>query len=229
MASDDCTCRRKYATLLRRAVLTLLVSAALVTLCYFLCDRPVAYYMHDRHFDRFAVLLWLTYIPMAFDAIAPIILVLAAMKLTWASWTRFDRTLIAASVSIMIGVGFEYYLKFLFGRYWPETWVDHNPSLIGDGAYGFHPFHGGSDYGSFPSGHTARTFAVLSVIAGAYPAWRWPCFAVCGLVIVGLIGMNYHFVGDTIGGAALGTLTAMYAFYLFQLDRHRQLNDGMET
>ena len=31
-------------------------------------------------------------------------------------------------------------LAYAFGRYWPDTWVHDNPSLIRDGAYGFHPF-----------------------------------------------------------------------------------------
>jgi membrane-associated phospholipid phosphatase len=111
----------------------------------------------------------------------------------------------------MVAIAFEYYLKFLFGRYWPETWIEDNPSLIGSDAYGFHPFHFGEAYGSFPSGHTARTFAVLSVVWLAYPALRWPCIAVCGAVVVGLVGMNYHFVGDTVGGACLGWLTGAYS------------------
>jgi membrane-associated phospholipid phosphatase len=117
----------------------------------------------------------------------------------------------------MVAVAFEFYLKFLFGRYWPETWVDDNPSLIGDGAYGFHPFHFGPAYGSFPSGHTARTVAVASVLWAAYPRWRLAWTAVAASVAVGRVGMNYHFVGDTIGGAFLGALTGMYAALFFRV------------
>ncbi len=63
---------------------------------------------------------------------------------------------------------------YVFGRDWPETWIDNNPSLIRDGAYGFHPFHGNSAYGSFPSGHTARTLAVAAVVWIAYLAGVGP-------------------------------------------------------
>jgi membrane-associated phospholipid phosphatase len=119
----------------------------------------------------------------------------------------------------MVTVCFEYYLKFLFGRYWPETWIDNNPSLIGNNAYGFHPFSFGSAYGSFPSGHTARLFAVLWVVQVAYPAWRWVCGLVATMVIIGLLGMDYHFVGDIIGGVILGTLVGAYAAFFFSLNR----------
>jgi membrane-associated phospholipid phosphatase len=217
-ASEDDNGQQTGAMLLSRAVMTLVSCAVLVTFCYFFVDRPVAYYIHARQINKSAALERLTHIPMAFDVIAPIVLVLAAVKRAWAPWTRLDRTLVAASVSLVIAVFFEHYLKILFGRYWPETWVEDNPSLIGNGSYGFHLFHAGPIYGSFPSGHTARAFAALSVIAGAYPMWRWPCLAVCGFVMAALVGMDYHFVGDTIGGAALGTLTGMYALYFFQLE-----------
>jgi membrane-associated phospholipid phosphatase len=145
------------------------------------------------------------------QSLAPAILVLVAVKLAWSPLTRVKKTLVAASLSLMVAVAFEYYLKFLFGRYWPETWVNNNPSLIGNGSYGFHAFHFGEAYGSFPSGHTARTFAAMSVVWLAYPRWWWLCVALCGSVIFGLVGMNYHFVGDTGGGAYLGSVTGMYA------------------
>jgi membrane-associated phospholipid phosphatase len=105
----------------------------------------------------------------------------------------------------------------LFGRYWPETWTENNPSLIGDGAYGFHPFHSGPWFGSFPSGHTLRAVSFLSVFWIVYPRWWSFWAAVCLSVIVGLVGMNYHFVGDTVGGAFLGALTGTYTTRFFRL------------
>jgi membrane-associated phospholipid phosphatase len=127
--------------------------------------------------------------------------------------------LFAAAVNLYITLVFKDHLKFAFGRYWPDTWLKTpNPSLVQDGAYGFHPFHGGEAFDSFPSGHTARIFAILSVVWIAAPRWRWLCVLGCGSVIVGLVGMNYHFVGDVIGGAGLGTITGMYAAHFFQLD-----------
>jgi membrane-associated phospholipid phosphatase len=214
--------------LMRRVTVALPVCALLVTLAYLFVDRPVAWLVHDRHLNRFAVLEWMTHAAMAFDALAPVVVVLAAVRLAFAPLTRLERTLFAAAISLMVAVAFEYYLKFLFGRYWPETWVDGNPSLIRDNAYGFHPFHFGPAYSSFPSGHTARTVAVLWVIWGAYPRWAWLCIAATAAVVVGLVGMNYHFVGDTIGGAFLGAFTGMYAARFFRLSPDVRVRPGYE-
>jgi membrane-associated phospholipid phosphatase len=193
------------------------VCALLVTLAYFFVDRPVAFFVHEHQLNRIAALEWLTHTAMAFDSLAAVIVLLATVRLAFGPLTRLEWTLFAAAISLMVAVALEYYLKFLFGRYWPDTWVEDNPSLIRDNAYGFHPFHFGSAYGSFPSGHTARTVAVLWVLGAAYPRWGWQYVLVTGSVVVGLVGLNHHFVGDTVGGAFLGAWTGMYAARLFRV------------
>ena len=60
------------------------------------------------------------------------------------------------SCAILIAGVLTHELKEVFGRAWPETWIDKNPSYFGNGAYGFFPFHGGRGYASFPSGHRRR-------------------------------------------------------------------------
>lgn len=207
-----------FKTLLRHSALGLLATAVLVTLAYFFVDRPVAYFVHDHEINQYDFLEWLTYPAMVFNTLGPTVAALAAIQLAWKPLTRWQTTLFAASISIMVAVAFEYDLKCLFGRYWPETWVNNNPSLIQDNAYGFHLFHIGSAYGSFPSGHTARAFAVMSVVWMAYPRWWWLGALVCAGVMVGLVGKNYHFVGDTIGGAFLGWVIGAYTCRLFRLD-----------
>ena len=88
---------------------------------------------------------------------------------------RWEKVVVVACVSLVLAEQFRGSLAYAFGRYWPETWINDNPSLIRDGAYGFHPFHHGIAYDSFPSGHTARTLVVAAVIWIAYPRWRWAC------------------------------------------------------
>jgi membrane-associated phospholipid phosphatase len=206
-----------FRTLLRRVGVALPVCALLVTLAYFVVDRPIAFLVHDRHLNRFAVLEWLTHTVTGLDALAPVVVCLAAIRLAFGPLSRLERAVLAAALSLMVTFAYMYYLKFLFGRYWPETWVNDNPSLIRDNAYGFHPFHFEPAYGSFPSGHTARTVAALWVLGTAYPRWGWLCVVGAVSVAVGLVGMNYHFVGDTIGGAFLGACTGMYAARCFRV------------
>jgi membrane-associated phospholipid phosphatase len=208
-----------FRTLLRRVAVSLVACCLLVTLAYHFVDRPVAFFVQEHRLNRPAALEWMTHTAMAFDALAALTVVLTAVRLALGQPSRLERTLFAAALSLMAAVALEFYLKPLFGRYWPQTWVTDNPSLIRDDAYGFHPLHSGSAYGSFPSGHTARAVAFLWVVWAAYPRWGWLCLLAVVSVAVGLVGMNYHFVGDTIGGAFLGACTGMYAARLAGVSR----------
>jgi membrane-associated phospholipid phosphatase len=89
--------------------------------------------------------------------------------------------------------------------------------LIADGVYGFHPFHFGKAYQSFPSGHAAATLAVLSILWLSRPRWRGLCATAGGIVCIALVGLNLHFVGDVIAGAMLGSVTGVYATRIFSL------------
>ena len=121
-----------------------------------------------------------------------------------------EKVVVVACVSLVLAEQFRGSLAYAFGRYWPETWINGNPSLIGDAAYGFHPFHHGVAYDSFPSGHTARTLAVATVVWIAYPRWRWVCGLASLAVAVDLLGLDYHFVGDVIAGGFVGGIIGAY-------------------
>ena len=82
--------------------------------------------------------------------------------------------------------------------------------MIGTGAYGFHPFHSGPGYKAFPSGHAAVVFSVAAILWFSYPRGRWCYGLVCAAMSAALVGLNYHFVGDVIGGAVLGSITGAW-------------------
>jgi membrane-associated phospholipid phosphatase len=115
-----------------------------------------------------------------------------------------------ACLSLIVADEFRTSLGDLCGRYWPETWFDDNPSLIGNGTYGFHPFERGDDIGSFPSGHAARILGFASVWWIAMPQSRAVSTLVCVPMLVSLVAMNYHFVGDVIAGSTLGGIVGAY-------------------
>jgi membrane-associated phospholipid phosphatase len=205
--------------LLLRSLAALGVCAALVALCYFLVDTRVAIFVHDHDLRQFDILRLVTLPPPVLETWAPAVMAALAVRRVFGPFTRWELTLLVACVSLLVGVQFKDTLKFCFGRYWPDTWINNNPSLIGDGAYGFHPFadeHGMKEYGwygSFPSGHTERCVAIAAVYWVAYPRWYWRalCVALPGAVAVGLVGMNYHFVGDVVGGVFAGGIVGVYA------------------
>ena len=139
---------------------------------------------------------------------APLLLTLLIIRRAGGPWRRWQHVLFLACVSLIVADQFRQSMGDLFGRYWPETWHDNNPSLIGTGAYGFHPFEVGDDVGSFPSGHSARIAAFATVFWIGLPRGRW-LYAIIALpMLLALIGMDYHFVGDVIAGSTLGASSA---------------------
>ena len=200
----------EFGRLLRRTSAALLVCTAMVVLCYFFVDRAVALYVYNHRFADHPTLKWMTYPPPVVQAWVPVVLAALMVRRVWGPFRRWEWTLLAAGVSIVLADQFRETLAYVFGRYWPETWINNNPSFIRDGAFGFHPFHSGVAYRSFPSGHTTRTLAGTAVVWIAYPRWRWACVLASASVAVGLLGMDYHFVSDEIAGAFVGGIVGMY-------------------
>lgn len=69
----------------------------------------------------------------------------------------------------------------------------------------------GSDDDSFPSGHTADTFATATFIQQRY-GWKWaiPAYAAASYVGYTRINSDQHYVEDVLAGAAIGILSAWY-------------------
>jgi membrane-associated phospholipid phosphatase len=216
-----------YWRLLWRSVIALCVCAVLVALCYVYVDRQVAIFVHDHGLSRqYPDLKWPTYPPPIVQTWTPVLLGALMVRRAWGPLSRWEVTLLAACLSLVIADQCKQTLKDVAGRYWPNTWIHDNPSFIRDGAYGFHPFQYGAAYDSFPSGHTARTLGFTAVVWVAYPRWRWLCVLVSALVAIGLIGMNYHFVGDVIAGGFVGAIVGVYAAHGFGLAKPPPLADG---
>ncbi len=140
--------------------------------------------------------------------LAPLALLAAGGRRYYHRATRLDRTMMEAALSVLGVSLLKYPLKFAFGRTWPATFHQHNPSLLHDGVYGFHPFQGGVAYSAFPSGHAAVAAAVATVLWVYYPRYRVLAVLLGLAVAVGLLGAYYHFAGDVLGGALLGVFVA---------------------
>jgi membrane-associated phospholipid phosphatase len=155
--------------------------------------------------------------PELFASIAFVVFVLAGyLVVLRRPLNRPLAVLLLSGVSLGIGAIIKDQLKFVFGRTWPETWINNNPSLIRDGVSGFNFFHGGAGYASFPSGHMTATCAVISILWFAYPRWRPLYVLVIAVVAVGLMGANYHFVSDIIAGGFIGWSTGWIAMQIWE-------------
>jgi membrane-associated phospholipid phosphatase len=213
MPDDD------FRATLHWSLVSLAVCVVVVFCCYYFVDRPVAYFIHNHQLARFDELRWLTEPPPLLQSWSPLVLVALLIRRAAGPWQRWQRVLFVACVSLIVADQFRESLGDVFGRYWPETWHDNNPSLIGTGAYGFHVFQVGDDVGSFPSGHAARILAFATVFWISYPRMRWLCIVFVTPMLVALVALNYHFVGDVIAGNVLGGIVGAYAVPLSRFNR----------
>ena len=209
-----------YRTLLLRSLIATVFCIAAVLICYFWVDRPVAFFVYHHHINTFPVFRWLTYPPPEVQNWSALVLTILLVRRAWGSFLLWQKTLFVACLSLIVADDFRISLGDVCGRYWPNTWTHDNPSLIGTGAYGFHPFQRGDDVGSFPSGHAARILAFASVWLIAMPRSRTVQVVAIILgasMLVSLVAMNYHFVSDVSAGGVLGGIIAMYAAHLARL------------
>jgi membrane-associated phospholipid phosphatase len=180
-------------------------TVVLCLVCYFYVDRPVAVFAAEAvrgHFwaeRMFQAMAAPSLISLPFGVVY-----LAALALRRGPGGRpwpAQALLTQVSVAILAAMAAKDLLKWAFGRPWPAQYLTY-------GSYKFSMFNNGIQYGCFPSGHTAYISAPLLVIAWARPQWRWLCYGVIGLVMVGLVGGGYHFPGDTVAGLLTGYVSA---------------------
>jgi membrane-associated phospholipid phosphatase len=207
----------EYRTLVRGTLITTAWCVSAVVICYFWIDRPVAFFVYDYRINKIEIFRWLTYPPPEVQNWSALVLTILVVRRAWGPFLHWQKVLLVACVSLIVADDFRISLGDVFGRYWPNTWTHDNPSLIGTGTYGFHPFQRGDDVGSFPSGHAARIFGFAGVWMIALPESRVVATVLCVPMLVSLVLTNYHFVGDVIAGSILGWMVAAYAAHLTRL------------
>src|SRR5437667_7447882 len=208
---------QEYRSLLRRTLITMALCIVAVLVCYFWIDRPVAFFVYRHRINTIQVFRWLTFPPPEVQNWSALVLTLLMVRRAWGPFLSWQKVLLVACLSLIVADDFRISLGDVFGRYWPETWTHDNPSLLGTGTYGFHPFQRGDDIGSFPSGHACRIFGFATVWLVGTPRSRVVVTVLCAPMLVSLVATNYHFVSDVIAGSVLGALIAMYATHLARL------------
>jgi membrane-associated phospholipid phosphatase len=103
----------------------------------------------------------------------------------------------------------EFLLKPLFGRTLPTAYLQ-------NGQYGFHWFHLGNAFGSFPSGHADQATAILSVLWVFYPRWRWGYAGALVLGAFALVLGEWHFLSDIIAGSFIGTVSGVLMMQIWK-------------
>lgn len=204
---------------LLRFFLVMIALATLVTVVsYYWLDQPFARWAYLARFEQVAW-FWLLDLPKLFIYLAPVAILFSVFKKATGRFGHIHRALLAASNSLIIGVYFIHGLHFIFARYWPETWLHHNPHFLPTRGYGFNWWHHGYIYQAFPSETMMILFAVLSVFWWVYPRMRWLYVLIWALLFLALMLTHYNFFSDIIAGACVGIMTAKLSLYFsFDVD-----------
>lgn len=177
---------------------------------YFCLDREVAALAHPYHEAPFFV--GLTYFAAPLTPAAVIFAaIIGARALARRGLTERESNILRVSCAVLIAGALTHQLKDAFGRTWPETWVNGNPSYFSNGTYGFFPFHGGQGWRAFPSGHMTVAAAVAGTVWHFGRGLRWLGAALALAVAIGLLGADYHWLSDVMAGAMIGFATGAVA------------------
>jgi len=124
-----------------------------------------------------------------------LVLVGAGWLFSWAVVRHAGiQTLLAHGLAALLVNG----LKHLIGR--PR------PKFAHSGDWQFDPSWT-SGYDSFPSGHSAASFAVATVLAKRFPAVAPLCIGVAAFVMLSRVLRGSHFPTDVVGGAVVGVIS----------------------
>lgn len=178
---------------------------------YVFLDRPLALFAFGNFHASRSPFVAITHFVDWMEAAA-------VASLVWAGWMvargkAFGaKGLIAlrTTLALFLAMGAKELAKLAFGRTWPETWTGGNPSFIRDGAYGFSPFHGGTGWSSFPSGHETLVCAVAGCLWVLAPGLRPLSVTAVIAMAIGLLGADYHWLSDVLAGGLMGWLIGVF-------------------
>lgn len=206
-----------------KKVIAFFAVIAIIILCHFYWDKQIAYAMHNLQLPKYPFMMWINKISTLVRFIVFALLIGLGIKALVRPFTRLQQHLFSLSAACAISLYLKDIFKVLCGRYWPDTWYQNNPSLLQNQSYGFHFWKWDYAYASFPSGHSTIVFCAMTYLWIIAPKWRPLAVLVCIAQMVPLITYNYHFLGDIVSGALLGSMCALIAIkYSQSFDKHQK-------
>ena len=198
-------------------IFLLTVTFFFVVASYNFLDKPIAWFVHTHHLRQLTVLrICADYPRTILQAFFFLCFFYIFVKSTLYPLRAVDRTLLGGAITAAVALFIKNNLKIIFGRYWPVTYICNNPSLIDNHAYGFHFYTKGPAYQSFPSGHSLFIAALASYFWHTYPRYRWLYLILVVMTVLGLLGMNYHFLSDIVAGIVMGYVIGKYMYVLLK-------------
>ena len=191
--------------------LIVVVLLAAIPLSIALFDRPLALWSHAQFHEIRQTFHTLTRLIEGIELFAMAGLICCGALFAFGRrMTGRTAALLRVSLAVLTAIGVKDLSKLAFGRTWPETWTNGNPSFITDHAYYFAPFHGGIGWSAFPSGHQTVMAAFCSALWVLAPRLRGLWMALLVVVAVGLIGADEHWLSDVLAGGLAGWLIGAF-------------------
>jgi undecaprenyl-diphosphatase len=150
----------------------------------------------DRHLEHWIVGLrvgWLDWFFIGLSRIGTLGLVWVAIALVLALLWRRPSVFLAVVVADALADGLAELGKAIIQRHRPFE----------------HELGPPMSSWSFPSGHSATSFACATVLSAFAPRWRVPFFLLATLIALSRLYNGVHYPTDVVAGAVLGVLTAL--------------------
>lgn len=190
---------------------------ALSAISIYFIDKPLALYLHEHGFNNWFALSYITeYGIPTFAAFCVIFLYCVPTHPTLSK-----RLLFVLYAIIVVGITELVRIKLgiLFARNWPLAWPGSGiyGSLIPGNQFGFHIFESSTWKGSFPSGHSMAITSIGCTMYLIYRRYLMLWIMPIILIVVSLVLLNYHYLGDCFAGIGLGILISYYGFIVYYL------------
>ena len=173
---------------LRHLFLASIATLAGIAVSVLWIDRPLARFLSGFHLGQAVFTSSPVTLPvMIVLAYAGLLLGLGYL-IAGRKQPKWVEAAMLAGIAVLVGQWLAHgLLKPLFGRTVPSIYLQ-------TGLHGFHWFHRGRSFGSFPSGHATEAAALLSVVWAFYPRWRWAYGVTMALVAGALMLGQWHYL-----------------------------------
>lgn len=187
--------------------IVLVFTSVMAVVSYNFWDIPLAYYCKelDRYFLDIAEIVTVTGESKWYYILLVPAYVFLRFILKNKLWSmRILFLFISLSASGLINL----LIKWLAGRNRPIN-------LFNNGQFGFEYFRIIHESTSFPSGHTATSFALAAAISILFPRWSVPAFVAALAIGMSRVMITSHYLSDVFAGAGIGILCTLVVKYFF--------------
>ncbi len=166
-------------------------------------DMPLAQWFHAKHLSRDVKKIFDLAEVFGHGFGAGMIL-LTVLVLAPRERIRLPRVVFAAYFAGIAGT----MVKLAYSRHRPNKMEGLETTVFNSFGSWFPFFSTSSDWQSFPSGHSAMAAGLAIGLSWLFPRGKWLFAVLAAMVMVQRLASGYHYLSDTLWGAAIGWLLA---------------------